>query len=977
MDALRQVFETEGREQEAGGNAPLLLNDPGSAWLLVRGRAEVFSVAVKDGRPTGVRRHFFTAHEDDLLLGMDLEGSGGGMGLLVVGLVGTRLRQLPVERVRALGADGTTVGPLSERLDRWVLGLCEGVVRRIVPRPRADVQLDPGQVAEVGAGLRARPRKGVLWLEHRRGAQSLFIGMEELLDLPQDVPFPVAHEAWLQAIEPGELGSVETQAALARGVAWIGLEALHGAVFRCELHNARLETVDELNRMRAKAARDRQSRESSLAEIASVLAERRPPAPVVEEEDALLAAVRLAGHHQGVPIVAPSKSGSDEQGPRQPLQEIARASRIRIRPVVLRDEWWKLDGGAFVGAMEEGRRPIALIPTSPTSYELHDPSRGTRRPVTPELAAEIHGRAHMLYRPFPAEALTPLRLLAFAARGLGPGLRLPILVGVGGGVLGMLAPYFIGLLVDRVIPEAARNRLVQLAVILAIVSVVTTLFEVVRSLSVLRIEARMSTATQPAMWDRLLSLPAGFFRRFSSGDLAQRAQGVDQVRRVLSGVTMGTIMSSLFSVFTYALLFYYSWKLALVATGLVTLALGVALAAAYAKVRIQRQIVEVEGRISGLVLQLLSGVAKLRVTGSESRAFSQWARAFAEQNRLTFRAGSIENLVEVFNASFPLITSAALFYAVLWLAEQAAQTGDPPLSPGDFVAFNAALGSFLMQTLNTGLTAMQALAIVPLYERARPILEARPEVDTTKADPGELAGEIEVSRVTFRYQEDGPTILSDISLRIEPGEYVAIVGPSGSGKSTLLRLLLGLETPETGCVYYDGRDLALLDVQRLRRRIGVVAQSGAIRTGSIFSNIAGSLPLRESDAWEAARMAGFDEDIRQMPMGMHTVVQQGGGTLSGGQRQRLIIARAIVTRPRILFFDEATSALDNRTQAIVSESLRELQATRVVIAHRLSTIIGADRIHVMQAGRIVQQGGYQELIGREGLFAELVKRQVA
>jgi len=344
---------------------------------------------------------------------------------------------------------------------------------------------------------------------------------------------------------------------------------------------------------------------------------------------------------------------------------------------------------------------------------------------------------------------------------------------------------------------------------------------------------------------------------------------------------------------------------------------------------------------------------------------------------LTFRAGSIENLVEVFNASFPLITSAALFYAVLWLAEQAAQTGDPPLSPGDFVAFNAALGGFLMQTLSTGLTAMQALAIVPLYERARPILEARPEVDTTKADPGELAGEIEVSRVTFRYQEDGPTILSDISLRIEPGEYVAIVGPSGSGKSTLLRLLLGLETPETGCVYYDGRDLALLDVQRLRRRIGVVAQSGAIRTGSIFSNIAGSLPLRESDAWEAARMAGFDEDIRQMPMGMHTVVQQGGGTLSGGQRQRLIIARAIVTRPRILFFDEATSALDNRTQAIVSESLRELQATRVVIAHRLSTIIGADRIHVMQAGRIVQQGGYQELIGREGLFAELVKRQVA
>jgi len=977
VDALKQVFEKEGREQEVGGNAPLLLSDPTSAWLLVRGRAEVFSVAVKDARPTGVRRHFFTAHEGDLLLGMDLEAFGGSMGLLVVGLAGTRLRQLSVERLRALAAQETTATPLAERLDRWVRGLCEGVARRIVPQPRADVQLDAGRSAEVEAGQRVRPRKGVLWLEHRQGAASLFVGMEELPDPSEDALFPVAHEAWLQAIEAGELGALETGAALAKGVAWIGLEALYGAVFRCEFYNARLETVDELNRLREKMIRDRQSKASSLAEIASVLTERLA-APAVEQEDALLATVRLAGDHLGVSIVAPAKAKGEEEGPpRQPLEEIARASGIRIRRVVLREEWWKVDGGPLVGVMEEGRRPIALIPTSPTSYELHDPGQGTRTPVTPELAAEIHGRAHMLYRPFPAEALTPWRLLAFAARGLGPDLRLPILVGLGGGLLGMLAPYFMGVLVDTVIPEASRNRLVQLAVILGVVSVVTTLFEVVRSLSVLRIEAKMSAATQPAMWDRLLSLPAGFFRRFSSGDLALRTQGVDQMRRILSGITMSTIMTSLFSVFTYALLFYYSWKLALVATGLVIVALIVALTAAYAKVSVQRQIVEVEGRISGLVLQLLSGIAKLRVTGAESRAFSQWARPFAEQNRLTFRAGSIENLMEVFNASFPLLSSVTLFYAVLWLAEQAALAGEPPLSPGHFVAFNAALGSFLMQTLSTGLTAMQALVIVPLYERARPILETPPEVDATKADPGELAGEIEVGRVTFRYHEDGPTILSDISLRVEPGEYVAIVGPSGSGKSTLLRLLLGLETPETGSVYYDGRDLALLDVQRLRRRIGVVTQNGTIRTGSIFSNIAGSLPLREGDAWEAARMAGFDEDIRQMPMGMHTVVQQGGGTLSGGQRQRLIIARAIVSRPRILFFDEATSALDNRTQAIVSESLRELQATRVAIAHRLSTIIGADRIYVMQVGRIVQQGSYHELISQEGLFAELVKRQVA
>jgi ABC-type bacteriocin/lantibiotic exporter with double-glycine peptidase domain len=392
----------------------------------------------------------------------------------------------------------------------------------------------------------------------------------------------------------------------------------------------------------------------------------------------------------------------------------------------------------------------------------------------------------------------------------------------------------------------------------------------------------------------------------------------------------------------------------------------------------QRRVVEVEGRISGLVLQLLAGIAKLRVTGAESRAFSRWATQFTQQKRLAFRTGAIENFLESFNAVFPVVSSMAIYYMVLYLMKQAAESGDPnPIPPGEFVAFNSAFGIFLAQVLGTGMTAMSALNVIPLWERAKPILETRPEVDLSKADPGEISGEIEVTHVTFRYHKDGPTILSDLSLRIEPGEYVALVGPSGSGKSTLLRMLLGLDVPETGSVYFDGRDLQLLDVQKLRRKIGVVGQNATIRSGSVFSNIVGSLPLTLDDAWEAARMAGLDEDVKAMPMGMNTVLQQGGGTLSGGQRQRLIIARAIVARPRILFFDEATSALDNRTQAIVSQSLMELQATRIAVAHRLSTIMGADRIYVLAGGRIVQQGSYQELVAVEGMFRELVKRQVA
>jgi NHLM bacteriocin system ABC transporter ATP-binding protein len=498
----------------------------------------------------------------------------------------------------------------------------------------------------------------------------------------------------------------------------------------------------------------------------------------------------------------------------------------------------------------------------------------------------------------------------------------------------------------------------------------------VRALGAARIEIKLSGSVQPAMWDRLLRLPASFFRQYTAGDLAQRVAYVDSIRQILTGATVDSLMTGVFSVFLFALLFYYSWTLALVATLLVAVAFGVTVVAVYAKLALQRSAIDVEGQIGGLVLQLLTGIAKLRVTGSEGRAFAQWASAFARQKRLEMRSGEIDARLEVFNSAYPIVSAICLFAVMISMVGSGPDDGAGSLSTGDFIAFNAAFATFLAQTQRLGVASLSVLSVVPLFDRARPILEARPEVDTTKADPGALSGLIEVDHLSFRYQADGPLVLDDVSLRLLPGEFVAIVGPSGSGKSTLLRILLGLETPETGSVYYDGRDVALLDVQKLRSRIGVVTQNAKIRAGTIFENIVGTGAYTMDDAWNAARMAGLEEDLARLPMGMHTVLQQGGVTLSGGQRQRLMIARAIVGQPRILFFDEATSALDNRTQAIVSQSLQDLQATRVAIAHRLSTVTNAVRIYVMDRGAIVQTGTYTELIAQDGLFANLVKRQL-
>jgi ABC-type bacteriocin/lantibiotic exporter with double-glycine peptidase domain len=293
------------------------------------------------------------------------------------------------------------------------------------------------------------------------------------------------------------------------------------------------------------------------------------------------------------------------------------------------------------------------------------------------------------------------------------------------------------------------------------------------------------------------------------------------------------------------------------------------------------------------------------------------------------------------------------------------------------MGFTTAFTQLVTATIAIATAFATIVQVVPMYERTQPILRALQEVDEDKADPGELSGAIELNHVSFRYAENGPLVLDDISLQIRPGELVALVGPSGSGKSTLLRLLLGFDAPESGTILYDGRDLASLNIRAVRRQIGSVLQNGRVMSGSIFNNIVGSAPLTLDDANEAARMAGLDEDIRQMPMGMQTVISEGGGTLSGGQRQRLMIARAVVHKPRILFFDEATSALDNRTQETVTRSLTALAATRVVIAHRLSTIVGADRIYVVRRGLIVESGTYRELMQRRGLFSELARRQIA
>jgi NHLM bacteriocin system ABC transporter ATP-binding protein len=446
--------------------------------------------------------------------------------------------------------------------------------------------------------------------------------------------------------------------------------------------------------------------------------------------------------------------------------------------------------------------------------------------------------------------------------------------------------------------------------------------------------------------------------------------GINTIREMIAGATLSSLLTGGFSIFSFAVIYYYSVQLGLLATLMAAIIIGVTLVGGYFQLRYQRRETELLGRVSSLVLQMLTGIAKLRAAGAEMRAFAVWAEQYSVQKSNAIKAQSAANAVAVFNSASGVLTYMVIFASVAYFMGGS-------ISTGEFVAFNTAFAQFLLASTGITTAVVTILQAAPFYERAKPILRTLPETDTTSPDPGELRGRVEVHHVYFRYDPDGPPVLDDVSLRAEPGEFVAIVGPSGAGKSSLLRQLLGFEEPESGSVFFDDHDLAGLNVQTVRHQMGVVLQNGRLMSGTVYQNIAGVSQLTMEGAWEAARMAGLDRDIEMMPMGMFTFLGEGASTISGGQRQRLMIARAIASRPRILLFDEATSALDNRTQAIVSASLENLKATRLVIAHRLSTIINADRIYVLVAGRIVQSGTYAELMDQEGPFKDLAMRQIA
>ncbi|WP_255950716.1 NHLP bacteriocin export ABC transporter permease/ATPase subunit [Streptomyces odontomachi] len=684
-------------------------------------------------------------------------------------------------------------------------------------------------------------------------------------------------------------------------------------------------------------------------------------------DDVTYAVCKLVAGASGIRLTEPTQGGV--LGDRMdPVERIAVASRVRTRGVRLAGRWWREDMGPLVGQRTASGAPVALLWQRGGYTAVGAGStRGTR--IDADNAEEFEPRGVMFYRPLPERPLSLFGLLRFSIQGTGFDLRNLVLSGLVTVGLGALVPIATGKVLGEFVPQAERGLIEQVCLAVMISSVVAAAFMLLENLTLLRVEGRMEASLQPAVWDRLLRLPTKFFTQRSTGELASAAMGISAIRRMLAGIAPVAVQSGTVGAMNFVLLLCYSVPMALAATGMLLVIAAVFLALGLWQVRWQRRLVVLTNKLNNQAFQTLRGLPKLRIAAAENYAYAAWAREFARSRELQQKVGRIKNLTTVVNALYLPLCALILFMLLAGPARGS-------MSASAFLTFNTAMTMMLTATTQLTGALVSVVAALPMFEEIKPVLDERPEVGRANTRPGELSGAIETRKLSFRYTDDGPLVLDDVSFEVLPGEFVAVVGPSGCGKSTLLRLLIGFDKPLSGSVQYDGQDLAALDQAAVRRQCGVVLQHAQPLSGSILDCICGAEPFTQEEAWEAAEMAGLAEDIRRMPMGMHTIVAN-GGAVSGGQRQRLMIAQALIRRPRILFFDEATSALDNETQRTVMESTRALKATRVVIAHRLSTVLDADRVVVMSDGRITEVGPPAQLLANPGgRLHELVRRQM-
>jgi NHLM bacteriocin system ABC transporter ATP-binding protein len=986
---IAEAFDLKDEVRQVGGRDAFSCTGA-QAWLVLQGSVNVFGVYTDPESQSTTRCHSHSVDAGGLLLGYAFLPDD--LAMIAVPTANTAIapvsRELLLQSIAneadaVMGADslaGSRTGALAHAVASQFHSL-----ENAVPYSGHTV-VEPGPL-EMTAGKLLMAGRGLIWLR----SQPTRLVLNSTLDFRADgaVALPLCRGLWCMPTEDTTAQAIDTlewarSGRLAEDIdaaLWI---AVHRMLARCQ--TMRVDNVRQLEGHK-KFAQGRFR--SSLLGLIEILQGNSKKA-VSSDWGEMGCAFERVMQHQGATFDLDPAREDDLETNARPLDAMAAAAGIQMRRVALKGAWWKADHGPLV-ALRNGKTPVSLLPILGKGYSVYTGQDPSGTPVMAAMAEEFGDEAWFLFPPFPSGELSARRVLSFGLRGQSGDIWRIVLVIILSGLLSLVTPLITGWVIDPVIPDAMVSQLYVLTVALIVAGMAVAAFALIQGLSMLRVEGAADYRVQAAVWDRLLKLEAGFFRGFSVGDLSNRANSITAMRHLLTGSVASAMIHGVMGMFSLGLMAYYDWRLAAVSFlgalfyVLVVYLIGRKILSRY------RETLEITGRLQAVVLQLLSGLAKVRVADAEKSAFGRWSNHYASLIRISFQQRGLNNALIVFKSVFQTLSVAivlivlglqgGVLFSIFHTPTTWTDIETLPLSSvmatADFVAFNIAFGQFMGAMFGVSTTMVQLLNVKPLFERVKPILDAPLEHSEDASDPGVIVGHVELRDILFGYDKGAPPILNDLSIEAQRGEFIALVGPSGAGKSTIVRLLLGFDSPWSGSVFVDGKDVSQIDRRAMRRQFGVVLQNGRVLAGSMFHNIAAGSSVTRDEAWEAARMAGLSDDIDAMPMGLDTFLNEGASTLSGGQRQRLMIARALVRNPSVVIFDEATSALDNRTQAIVSESLDRVSCTRIVIAHRLSTIVQADRIYVLADGVIKEQGTYKELMKVGGLFADLARRQLA
>lgn len=984
-----EAFGLEDSVRQVGGRDAFPCTDA-QAWLVLQGSVDVFAVYTDPERQSTVRYLSHSVDAGGFLLGFPTLPDS--LEMVAVPTANTAIA--PVSRARLLQViadDADSVESVDALAGSRIGALAHAVASQfhnleIAAPYSGHTVIKPGPL-ELSTGELLMAGRGLIWL--RCHPTKLVINNTLEFETDGAVALPLCRGLWCMPTEDTTAQAIDTldwakSGRLAEDIdasLWI---AAQRSLTRCEELYA-----DDVQQLEGHNSFAQGRFRSSLVSLIEIL-QGRSKKIVSPDRGYLGCAFERVMLHQGATFdLDPARETALEETAR-PLDAMVSAAGIQMRRVALKGSWWKVDHGPLV-ALRNGKTPVSLLPSPGEGYSVYTGQDPVGTPVTAAMAQEFGDEAWFLFPPFPAGQLTARRVLSFGLRGQSGDIWRIVLVIILSGLLSLVTPLVTGWIIDPVIPDAMVSQLYVLTAALIIAGMAVAAFALIQGLSMLRVEGAADYRVQAAVWDRLLKLEAGFFRGYSVGDLSNRANSITAMRHLLTESVATAMIHGVMGLFSLGLMTYYDWRLAGISLlgaliyVIVVYLIGRRILSRY------RETLEITGRLQAVVLQLLSGLSKVRVADAEKSAFARWSYHYAALIRISFQQRGLNNALIVFKSVFqPLSVGIVLIVlglqgGVLFSIFQTPTTWTDidtlPLSSvmptADFVAFNVAFGQFMGAMYGISTTMVQLLNVKPLFERVKPILDAPLEHTEDAADPGKIVGHVELRDVQFGYDKDTPPILKGMSIEARRGEFIALVGPSGAGKSTIVRLLLGFDTPWSGSVFVDNKDVSQIDRRAMRRQFGVVLQNGRVLAGSIFHNIAAGSNVTREEAWEAAKMAGLSDDIEAMPMGLDTFLNEGASTLSGGQRQRLMIARALVRNPSVVIFDEATSALDNKTQAVVSESLDRISCTRIVIAHRLSTIVDADRIYVLSDGVIKEQGNYRDLMKAGGLFADLARRQLA